>query len=57
MQGKMNEDSETVDPPINANIGPKFGTDCATNKTAAKIVHRITTRFKLNSIEKMLQLY
>lgn len=53
----MNEDSETVDPPINANIGPKFGTDCATNKTAAKIVHRITTRFKLNSIEKMLQLY
>lgn len=51
MQGRIKDDKETVDPPINASMGPKFGIDWAINKTAASIEHRITTRFKLNSIK------
>jgi len=49
MQGKINDDKETVDPPINDKIGPKFGIDCATNKTAVKMPVRIRNLFKLKS--------
>ena len=45
MHGSMNEESDTVEPPMNDNIGPKFGIDCATKRTAVNIEHRIITRF------------
>ena len=41
MQGKIKDESDTVEPPINDKIGPKFGIDCATNKTESKIDKRI----------------
>lgn len=45
----MKEESDTVEPPINDKIGPKFGIVCATNKTDTKIVTLIITRLKLKA--------
>jgi hypothetical protein len=48
MHGKINDESDTVEPPIKDKIGPKFGIDCATNKTAIKIDKRIITLLSPN---------
>jgi len=46
----MNEERETVEPPMKARIGPKFGIDSATNRTERRIDTRITTRLTLNLV-------
>ena len=43
----MNDDKVTVEPPINDKIGPKFGIDWLTNKTAINTHKRIMTRLIL----------
>lgn len=45
----MNDDNVTVEPPMNDNMGPKFGIDWATNKTDNNTDVLIMTLFRLNS--------
>ena len=50
MQGKINDERDTVEPPIKDKIGPKLGTDWATNKTASSIDKRMMILFGPNSL-------
>lgn len=45
----MKEDRDTVVPPMNDRMGPKFGMDSATNRTQARTETRMTTRCQLNA--------
>jgi hypothetical protein len=56
MHGKIKDDKDTVDPPINDKIGPKFGMDWATNKTAIKMHVRMTNLFKLKSLKNQVEI-
>lgn len=56
MHGKINDDKETVDPPINDKIGPKLGIDWATNKTRINTLNLITTLCIPNPIKINLEL-
>ena len=51
----MNEESETVEPPISDKIGPKFGIDWATNKTDNTVPKRIKTRLTPNAKMRIIE--
>ena len=50
MQGRINDERDTVEPPIKDKIGPKLGMDWATNKTANNIDTRMMILFGPNSL-------